>query len=392
MTRLERIPLLLVSGGRGPFGAPERVLWELATRLNAARYAVSVWLPPDPALDELAQSLEERGTPVNRVAEPRSRWALGQWGALGSALRKLRPEIVHLHADAGGVHHGLPSLARLAGVPHLVASVHGPAGARSWKMLHRADVVTVVCESAADALVQEKGIPRARVRVVPNGADPADPVAEEPAARRLRERLGAGRFRPLWVCAARLEESKGHDVLLEALGRLSERGLDFVVGLAGEGTRRAMLERRASELGLGSRVQFLGQVDSLGPVLLAADVVVLPSREESMPLSMLEAMARGRPMVASRVGGVPDVLVNGEHGLLVDPGDPEALAGALAELHGQPELARRLGEQGADRVRAAFTWPHVVERFEAIYDEVLGLAGFAPEPDPRRAGSAGVRG
>ena len=141
--------------------------------------------------------------------------------------------------------------------------------------------------------------------MVPHAADPADPVAEQPVAHRVRETLRAGRFRPLLICAARLEESKGHDVLLDALERLARRDHDFVVGLAGEGARRAILERRVVELGLAPRVRFLGEVEALGPVLLAADLVVLPSREEAMPLSLLEAMARARPIVATRVGECP---------------------------------------------------------------------------------------
>ena len=300
--------LLLVSGGSGTFGAPERVVWELATKLSPSRYAVHVWLPPGEGLDELAQSLEDREIEVARVAEPRSRWQWRPWGALGTALRRVRPEILHLHTDAGERQQGLPSWARLAGVPHVIVSLHGLPDPRPWKALPKADVVTAVCESAAETLVHEKHVPRARLRVVPHAADPADPLTEQPAAQQVREALGAGRFRPLLVCAARLEESKGHDVLIDALERLARRDLDFVAGLAGDGTRRSALERRVADLGLSSRVRFLGEVDSLGPVLLAADLVVLPSREEAMPLTLLEAMARARPIVATRVGGVPDVI------------------------------------------------------------------------------------
>ena len=103
-------------------------------------------------------------------------------------------------------------------------------------------------------------------------------------------------------------------------------------------------------------------------------------------------MARGRVVVASSVGGVPEVIEHGVHGLLVPPGDSTALAEALAEIHGKPDLARQLGQHAADQVHGALTWDHVVARFEAVYDEVLGLAGFTPEPGPRRRGGpAGSR-
>ena len=217
MTHPEPVRLLLVSGGRGPFGAPERVLWELATRLPESRYAASVWLPPEPALDELTQSLEERGIAVERRSEPRSRWDLaGRMGRI-SALRRLKPEILHLHAEAAGLHRGLPATAKAAGVPHVVVTHHGLPDGAPWRELGKADAVTAVCASAADRLVSVLGLPRDRVRVIANGADPPDDLSELPAARRLRDRLGVGAFRPLWVAAARLEEVKGQDVLIDAL-------------------------------------------------------------------------------------------------------------------------------------------------------------------------------
>ena len=166
-----------------------------------------------------------------------------------------------------------------------------------------------------------------------------------------------------------------------------------MLALAGDGARRAALERRVEELGLGSQVHFLGSVDALGPVLLAANVVVLASREEAQPLSILEAMARARPVVASAVGGLRDLIDDGENGLLVRPADPEALAQALILLHQRPDFARRLGDEAGDRVRAGSTWAHAVARHEVVYDEVLGFAGFTPEVEARgrAASSAGSR-
>ena len=383
MTSPEPLRLLLVSGSNGPFGALERVLWELATRLPESRFEIAVWLPPDRDLDELAVSLEDQGARVARVAEPRSRFDVATIAAIGAALRKEKPDLLHLHVDGAGMHRGLPALAKLAGVPHLVVTQHGMPASEPWTGLHKADAVTVVCESIADAVSRFEGVPRRQLRLVPNGAEPPDERSELPGARRLRDRLGAGAFRPLWVCAARLEAVKGHDVLIDALETLRARGLDFVVALAGEGGLKGFLERRVADAGLGSHVHFLGPVESLGPVLLAADAVVLPSREEGMPISLLEAMARGRVVVASDVGGVPDVIEHGVHGLLVPPGDAEALAEALGGLHGKADFALRVGQNAADRVSDSLTWAHVVERFEAVYDEVLGLAGFTPESGAR---------
>jgi len=148
--------------------------------------------------------------------------------------------------------------------------------------------------------------------------------------------------------------------------------------LAGEGSLQADLERRTREVGLADHVRFAGQVEPIGPLLLAADACVLPSLWEGLPLSLLEALARARPMVASRVGGVPEVIEDGLTGRMVPAGDAEALAAVLEDFHRKPDVARRMGLEGAARVEAEFTWQRVVESFEEVYDEVLGLATVTP--------------
>jgi glycosyltransferase involved in cell wall biosynthesis len=395
----ERVRLVLAESGTS-VGGSERVVWELATRLPAGRFDVRVWLSGSPGVDELAESLAARDLPVDRVPEVDSRWDWRGMLATWSRLRRQRPALLHLHHVWPAADRYLASLASAAGVPHLVVTEHLVGRSHSTarrtlkrRELQRADAVTAVCGAVADSLVCDYGVERARVRVVPNGADLPDEEREWPAAQRLRDDLGVGQFRPLWVCAARLEEQKGHAVLLEALVQLKARGLDFIVVLAGEGSLRADLERRAVAAGVAERVRFAGHVETVGPLLLAADACVLPSMWEGLPLSLLEALARGRPTVASQVGGVPEVIEDGVTGRLVPAGDAAALAAALEDFHRRPDAARRLGRAGAERVRAEFTWPRVVEAFEAVYDEVLGLASFAPERgrDARAGSRRGAR-
>ncbi len=382
---VERLTLLLVESGTA-FGGTERVVWELATRLPPARWDVRVWLSPAPGVDEMAAALEARGLPVRRVAEVDSRWDWLGMARTWRALARERADLLHVHHVWPAADRYLAPLADSAGVPRLVVTEHiegrshSPAQrALKRSELDRADVVTAVSGAVADSLVRDYGVDRARVRVVPNGADAPDEEREARAARRLREELGAGAARPLWVCAGRLEEQKGQDVLLESLAEVRRHDRDFVAVLAGDGSCRAALEQRAAALGLGERVRFPGQVEDLGPLLAAADAVVMPSRWEGLPLVLLEALARGRPVVASAVGGVPEVATDGEHARLVPPGDPAVLAAALEEFHRAPEPALRLGRRGAALVRERYTWPRVIESFEAVYDEALGLATFAPE-------------
>jgi glycosyltransferase involved in cell wall biosynthesis len=380
----DRVSLVLAESGHA-VGGTERVVWELATRLPQSRYAVQVWLGPSAELDEFAAALEAGDIAVTRVPEVASRWDWRSMLDTWRLLRRARPTLLHLHHVWPSADRYLPVLARSAGVPHLVVTEHivGYPNSDAQRVLKRreladADAVTAVCGAVAESVARDYGLPRERVQVVPNGADLPEESIEWPVARELRLSLGAGLLKPLWVCAARLEEQKGHGVLLEAAADLHGRGVDFLLALAGDGSLRGALEARVAELGLERQVRFLGHVESIGPLLLAADLCVLPSLWEGLPLVLLEAMARGRPVLASAVGGVPETLEDGVHGRLVPPGDAAALARVLEEMKQRPDAARQMGMRAAERVRQHYTWPRVVESFEAVYDEVLGLASFSP--------------
>ncbi len=394
MREAARLKILLVESGTS-VGGTERVVWELATRLPASRFDVHVWLSPARAIDEFAAALQTAGIPVDRVAEVGRRFdwkgMLDTW----SRLRKLKPDLLHIHHVWPAADRYLSMLARAAGVPHLVITEHitgesHSGGQRALKRneLRRADAVTAVTGAIVETLVRDYGIERARVRVVANGADMPDDEGEAPVARRWRERYLSTPLKPLWVIAGRLEEQKGHDVLFEALSRLVKNGLDFTLIVAGDGSRRSWLEQQALSLGLSPRVQFVGQLEDVGSLLAASDAVLLPSRWEGLPLVLLEAMARGRPIVATAVGGVGDVLTDGVNGTLVPAGDVEALAEALVNLQRKSDRAWRMGQAAAERVRDHYTWHAVAEEFESVYDEVLGLATVTPEGAEPVSGSS----
>jgi len=312
-----------------------------------------------------------------------------------SRLRRVRPDLLHVHHVWPTADRYLSMIARSAGVPHVVVTEHlaGESHSRGQRALKRdelktADAVTAVTGAIVDSLVQDYAIDRGIVRVIPNGADSPDSEREEPIARKWRERFLAMPLKPLWVVAGRLEEQKGHDLLLEALVPLLKQGLDFTLIVAGEGSRRGWLEQRALSLGLSPRVQFVGQLDDVGALLAAADGVLIPSRWEGLPLVLLEAMARGRPIVATAVGGVADALEDGVTGTLVPPNDVPALTAALEHLHRRADRAWHLGRAAADVARERYTWHAVIDEFESVYDEVLGLATVTPESRPDGKASA----
>ncbi len=395
MREAARIRVLLAESGRA-VGGTERVVWELATRLPRSRFDVRVWLSPAPGVDELAVALEQAGVPVDRVAEVDRRFDLGGMAATWSKLKQWKPDLLHVHHVWPAADRYLSLIARAAGVQHLVITEHitGEAHSKGQRALKRgelrqADAVTAVTGAIVDTLVRDYAIERGRVVIIPNGADTPDPEHEQAEARKWRERFLPMPLKPLWVVAGRLEEQKGHDVLFQALARVVKNNLDFTLAVAGEGSRRSWLESQSLSLGLAPRVQFVGQLEDVGGLLSAADAVLIPSRWEGLPLVLLEAMARGRPIVASAVGGVRDAIEDGVHGTLVPPGDVEALAEALEQLHRKAERGWRLGRAAAERARDRYTWHAVVEDYESVYDDVLGLASFSPGAAPPARGGGG---
>jgi glycosyltransferase involved in cell wall biosynthesis len=172
----------------------------------------------------------------------------------------------------------------------------------------------------------------------------------------------------LLVSVGNLYFVKGYDILLRALSRLDpEDTASWCLAIAGRGEEEPALRAQAAELGLSSQVRFLGFRTDVGDILAAANLFVLPSRSESHPLAVLEAMLAGLPIIASSVGGVPDTIRHDKEGLLVPPVDPEALAAAIQDLISDPCRRARLGKAASDRARRHFTVEVMADAYERIY-------------------------
>ncbi len=379
-------PLSLVLADCADSVAVERAVWELATRLPRDRFATRVWLTSDPAKDAFAAALTTRDVPVERMPGASQAWSFRRVFDVWGRLRRARPTVLHLHF-AWPRDDGVPGvLSEMSGVRHRIVTAHGgrtPERTRgaSRSAFEGADAVTTTCDGLAEQLARETGVERERIRCVIPGIDTPDELHEVEDARRIRAELGAGAIRPLWVFVGRLEPHRGATVLLEALGIVRERGLQFVAAIVGHGPQHEELERRIADLGLGTSAHLIPPDDDPGPLLMAADAVVVPSLWDGMSTVLLEALTRGRPVIASAVGGAPDVIENGHTGRLVPPGDARSLADALESFHRRADSAFRMGREAERRIQDAFTWERVVDAYEAVYDEVLGLASFAPDRD-----------
>ena len=213
-----------------------------------------------------------------------------------------------------------------------------------------------------------------RFEVVPLGLDLERFLGAEPLRGQLRSELGlhAG---PLVGIVARLVPIKAHEVFLEAARAIADASPAARFVVVGDGERRAALEALARRLGLGDRVSFLGWRADLDRIYADLDVVVLCSRNEGSPVSLIEAMAAGRPVVATAVGGVPDLVEDGVTGRLIPPDDGAALGRAVLEVLADPDRARALGEAGRQRVFPAFGAARLVGDIDRLYMRLVREAG-----------------
>jgi glycosyltransferase involved in cell wall biosynthesis len=378
--------VLFLHSSAGLYGA-DRQLLTLAGGLDRSRYEPLVVLPER---GELAPLLEEAGVEV--LLQPLAvlrRSLASPAGAASTAARVVRDRMAlsrlarrHgaalIHSNTSVVLGGGPA-ARRAGVPHVVhvreifAGAAGRAGDALWPRLRGrilgADAVVCISEAVAE---QFGGAPNIHLIRDCLARRPAE--TDRPDARRAME-IPPDAF--VVALIGRVSDWKGQELLARALAEpeLAEIGaVGLVAGDAYAGNEQAEgeLAALAKELGLGGRLQLLGFRDDVGTLLGASDAVAIPSlRPEPLGQVALEAAWAGRPVVGSAHGGLPELVRDGETGLLVEPGDPAALAGALRELADDRERARRLGDAGAQAARDHGGCDQMLAAVQALYDRVV---------------------
>jgi glycosyltransferase involved in cell wall biosynthesis len=331
-------------------------------------------------LREAAEAAGVRFFPLRRVRRPISPWRdLAGLLELVRLLRRERPDILHASSSKAGV------LGRLAGflarVPVRIFTVHGWAFAAhsgvSSRLYRWADrlveplttVTICVSEREREAGLAAGTCSPERTVVIPNAVDVAGALRSRPIERK----------RPLILAVGRLKAPKDFPTLIRALGDLPPDSFEALI--VGDGPDRPGLEEEIQALELSDRVRLAGERRDVPQLLAAADVFVLSSASEGLPVSVLEAMAAGLPVVASRVGGVPEQVSDGETGLLVEPGDPNELAAALHRLTADPSLRRRLGAAGHARAEQAFDLDPFRRAHVELYSRELARRRL-PAPTP----------
>ncbi len=349
------------------FGGLEAVVKALAigSRCSPVEVRVAAVIPENGGDHPFVGPLRAAGVEVHPiVVAPRA--YLRERAALAELCARLRPDVVHTHGYRADVVDA--GVARRLGIP-VVTTVHGFAGG-GWKnrcyewlqrrVFRRFDAVVAVSRPLIQEL-SHHGIRPERLHLIPNGWRSAAPLLDRAAARGA---LGEPHDDPCIGWVGRLSDEKGPDVFLEALARL--RDLPWMACVLGEGPAREALEARAAALGLRDRVHWHGRVAGAGRLYRAFDLFVLSSRTEGTPMALFEAMAAGVPVVATGVGGVPDVVSTGE-AALVPPGDPETLAAAIRAVFLDPASAAARARAARARLERDFDFGRWLQRYEGIY-------------------------
>jgi glycosyltransferase involved in cell wall biosynthesis len=354
------------------------------TELNAVRVAerlvrtgvelTVVCFRPDGPLAERYRALgiAVHAIPLRGLARPSTLMAARR---LAGLLGRIRPDVFHAH-DFYSNAFSVP-VARLAGVPRVIASRRWwrsasrvRAAANRWAS-RAAHLVLANSESVA-RLVAEEGIPPGRIRVIPNFIEEeAFHAPGTDTGRSLRRELGIPEAAVLCGSVGRLSAEKGHATLLEAFAQI--HGEAHLL-LSGDGPERGALDRQANRLGMERRLHFAGTRPNR-PILAAAlDVVIQPSHAEGFPNAVIEAMAVGRPVIATRVGGTPDAVTDGVTGILVSPGDAAGMAAAMAGLIGDAGRRTAMGAAGLERARQQYHERRVIPEWLALYGVVPGTS------------------
>lgn len=295
---------------------------------------------------------------------------------LDRVLTTFRPDVVHTHQIGALLHMG--PVTRRRGLRAVVHTEHGKhyAARRRLRVIGRlagwfAARFCCVSRDIAAEVLRCRIVPRRKVRVVPNGIDTKRFARGGPAAE-LRAALGIPLESPVVGTVGRLTEIKRHDVLLRAFAAVRERIPAARLLIVGDGQLREQLEALSRELGVAPAVHFAGYRASAEEYFRVLDVFALTSRSEGTPLAVLEACASGVPVVASAVGGLPDIVTHGRTGLLFPAGDVAALAGTLAGLLADPQARERLAGEAQRDVAARYGLERMAAEYRRQYQELLG--------------------
>ncbi len=361
---------------KSTLGGAQRYVFDLATRMPKDRFEVAVALGGE---GPLKTNLQKAGVRVmsipGLIRDVRLLQEVRVFRELLELFKREHPDVVHLNSSKIGAMGALA--ARMARVPRIVFTVHGWAFNEDRSMIAKCAIkgiqalTVALCHRVIVVSEHTRAqLPMRGTVVVRNGLSPL-PLAARDAAR--AELLGDGAARhsdDLWIgTIAELHRNKGIDIALEAISDLVQAGRSLVYVVVGEGEERAELERSIAARGLSDHVHFVGHRADAARLLSAFDIFLLPSRTEALPYVLLEAGAAGLPVVATAVGGIPEIIENGISGFIVPPRDAHAIREAVARCMDSAPLRTFLGSALKKKVATSFSLTTMLEQTVKVYEE-----------------------
>jgi len=378
--------------GESRFGGVATIILGLGQVAQAEGWQVDI-LTTDPIFQ---QAVRKHGLGLVNLdvirREIRPLWDLGGLVRLRRFLRREPYDIVHTHTSKGGFVGRLA--ARLAGVPVIVHTAHGfafhessPISSRLfYTMLERiasrwCDRIVSVSEFHRKWAIELGMCSPHKIMAIPNGIAELGQNREVGLAERRRQ-LGAQHGDLLILSIARLAPDKGLEYLIEAAAMLPHTGHRIQMVIAGDGPTRDRLEQQVRNLRVGDRVRFVGFRQDVGDLLAACDLVILPSLREGLSISLLEAMAAGKPIIATSIGSQREVASHADMALLVRPADARSLSERILQLAGDPALMARLGTNARTVYESCYTENRMLQSYRQLYFDLLGAKcpGKATKP------------
>lgn len=359
-------------------GGTEKALFDLSTSLDKTEYEIRVvslkkkgWM---------AEELEKKGVEVISLGLKEGSSLLGLLSSIflifkvAWFLRKTKPEIIHTFLFRANLIGRIG--ARLAGVPAVISSLRTIEEEKRYQFFFEkitspmVDKYIAVSEKVKEHAITQLQISPDRIVTIYNGVEPKE-AEGEPDPDLIKKELKITTQERVIMIIGRLRKEKGHIYLIEAINLVRKKIPEIKLIIIGEGEERKKLIKRVTQLSLSNKVIFTGARRDVPALLKIAELVVLPSLWEGMPNCLLEAMNAGKPVVATNVGGIPEVVLDGITGLLVPPANPVALGEAIIKVLSSKDRAEAMGLMGKKRVNECFSLEKSIKATEAVYQEIL---------------------
>ena len=352
-------------------GGAEKMLVSLVERLDKSQYKSIICLHEDGWLNVQLQKMgfETATIPQNRSFDVR--WLL----TILSLIKKRKIILIHAHEFAMNVYGSMASA--MTGIP-IITTVHGKnyywekwRRRLAYRFASKQSTMVAVSEDIKKFLNEKVGIKNGRIITIYNGINTDAYYPDNELRGRIRKEFGINSMQPVIGTVGSLSPVKGHTYLLKAAAIVTKTFPDAVFLVAGGGELLGQLQIEASQLGIEKKLIFLGPREDIRALLQDVDIFILPSLSEGLPLSVLEAMACAKPVVATNVGGIPEVIMDGQTGFSVPPRNPEALAEKILLLLKNKSFAEKFGRAGNERVRKEFTFENTWIKYQKLYEKCL---------------------